>query len=101
MNTAMESLRSRMRQVLDSVGQEAHLEEGGLEIPNTHISSCRAARTTALVPWMLSEWRKISIPEWRDILTESLRAGDSKREEYARWMLKEILLDAEYDEPIS
>jgi hypothetical protein len=52
-----------------------------------------------LVPWMLWEWRRISIPEWRSILQESIVKGDARREEYARWMLRDILLDHEYREP--
>ena len=50
-------------------------------------------------PWMLWEWRRVSIPEWRRILHESIDKKDSKREEYACWMLREILLDPEYQEP--
>jgi hypothetical protein len=49
-------------------------------------------------PWMLWEWRRASIPEWRRILQESIDQGDSRRAEYARWMLKEILLDPTYQE---
>ena len=46
--------------------------------------------------WVLEEWRRVSIPEWRRILQESIDKKDQKREEYARWMLREILLDPEY-----
>jgi len=48
--------------------------------------------------WLLEEWRRTSIPEWRNILRQSIQAKDTKRQEYARWMLKEILLDPEYTE---
>ena len=51
-------------------------------------------------PWALWEWRRVSIPDWRRILTESIHNGDVRREEYARWMLRDILLDPEYEEPI-
>jgi hypothetical protein len=51
-----------------------------------------------LEPWMLWEWRRISIPEWRRILQESIDQRDQRREEYARWMLRDILLDPEYTE---
>ena len=47
-------------------------------------------------PWMLWEWRRVSIPKWRIILKESIDVSDHRREEYARWMLDEILLDPEY-----
>src|ERR671918_33246 len=50
-------------------------------------------------PWMLWEWRRISLPQWRRILQESINQGDSRRETYARWMLRDILLDPEYKEP--
>ena len=56
-------------------------------------------REEGLEPWMLWEWRRASIPEWRRILEESTASRDSKREQYARWMLREILLDPEYEEP--
>ena len=42
-------------------------------------------------PWILQEWRRISIHQWQDILRESIRQGDKEREEYARWMLREVL----------
>lgn len=50
-------------------------------------------------PWMLREWRRVSTPGWRWILQESIDSKDSKREDYARWMLREVLLDPEYEEP--
>ena len=56
-------------------------------------------RDEGVEPWMLWEWRRISIPDWRRILLESMDKKDSKREEYARWMLSEILLDPEYQKP--
>ncbi|MFC1968145.1 winged helix-turn-helix transcriptional regulator [Chloroflexota bacterium] len=46
--------------------------------------------------YWLEEWRKISLPKWRRILQESIEAKDKKREEYARWMLCEVLEDPEY-----
>ena len=49
-----------------------------------------------LEPWMLWEWRRTSIPEWRRILQESIEQGDARRAEYARWMLRDILLDPQY-----
>jgi hypothetical protein len=48
--------------------------------------------------WLLEEWRRISIPDWRKILRESIATGNAGREEYARWMLREILVDPEYQE---
>jgi acyl-CoA reductase-like NAD-dependent aldehyde dehydrogenase len=47
---------------------------------------------------MLWEWRRVSIPEWRRILQESIAVGDQRREAYARWMLREVLLDPDYQE---
>jgi hypothetical protein len=49
-------------------------------------------------PWMLWQWRRVSIPEWRKILAESIKGCDAKREAYSRWMLKDILLDPDYTE---
>jgi hypothetical protein len=48
--------------------------------------------------WILEEWRRVSIPEWRCILQKSIECNDSKREEYARWMLQEVLEDPEFGE---
>jgi acyl-CoA reductase-like NAD-dependent aldehyde dehydrogenase len=47
---------------------------------------------------MLWEWRRTSVPEWQRILRESIDQGDTRREKYARWMLREILLDPDYQE---
>ena len=46
--------------------------------------------------WVLAEWRRLSTPEWRSHLRSSVASGDQEQEEYARWMLLEILLDPEY-----
>jgi hypothetical protein len=48
--------------------------------------------------WILEEWRRISLPEWRRILQESIKGKNKDREEYARWMLKEVLEDSDYQE---
>ena len=48
--------------------------------------------------WVLEEWRRVSIPAWRRILQDSIERTDPKREEYARWMLREVLQDPEYEE---
>jgi hypothetical protein len=48
--------------------------------------------------WLLEEWRKTSLPSWRRILRESIEQQDRRREEYARWMLREVLEDPEYKE---
>ena len=45
----------------------------------------------SVVPWMLREWRRASIPEWQRILAAAREAGDDSRAEYARWMLSEVL----------
>lgn len=43
---------------------------------------------------------RISGPEWRIILQESIERPNRKREEYARWMLRDVLLDPEYGKEI-
>jgi hypothetical protein len=48
--------------------------------------------------WLLEEWRRISLPEWQRILKESIERKNEKREEYARWMLPEVLEDPKYGE---
>ena len=47
------------------------------------------------VPWALQEWRKVSIPVWRNVLNESIARGDREEEASARWML-EVLQDQDY-----
>ena len=51
-----------------------------------------------VIPWVLAEWRRTSIPQWRSILQVSIAQGDRQREEYARWMLRDVLLDTNYCE---
>ena len=48
--------------------------------------------------WPLELWRRMSLPEWRERLRQSVESGDKNQEEYARWMLREILLDPQYRE---
>jgi hypothetical protein len=48
--------------------------------------------------WLLEEWRRMSIPDWRQILQDSIDAKDKYREDYARWMLREMLDDPDYRE---
>jgi hypothetical protein len=69
----------RLEELFAEAGQEPPLEAG-------------------VEPWMLWEWRRASIPEWQRILQESIEKQDSRREGYARWMLREILLDPDYQE---
>ncbi len=52
----------------------------------------------AFEPWVLWEWRRVSIPDWQRILRKSVEGGDTRREHYARWMLRDVLLDPEYEE---
>ena len=56
----------------------------------------REAPASESEPWMLREWRRVSIPDWQRILLESIAEGDRRREGYARWMLREVLVDPEY-----
>ena len=71
--------KSRLEELFATAGREPEVQEG-------------------MEPWMLWEWRRVSIPLWRNILEESVFEGDIKREDYARWMLLEILLDPDYEE---
>lgn len=47
---------------------------------------------------LAGEWRRLAIPEWRRVLQEAIRRGEKRRQEYARWMLREVLQDPEYRE---
>lgn len=48
--------------------------------------------------WVLDEWRRLSIPQWRRILKLSTQREDEDRAEYARWMLSEVLQDTDFKE---
>jgi len=62
------------------------------------LAELQRQRDDQIVPWMLEEWRRIAIPAWRRILKDSIHSGDAKHEEYAYWMLREVLEDDEYQE---
>jgi len=47
---------------------------------------------------VLEKWRRESIPVWRTKLLQAIMNQDYEQEEYARWMLREILLDPTYQE---
>jgi acyl-CoA reductase-like NAD-dependent aldehyde dehydrogenase len=55
------------------------------------MSHLQAQASEAFVPWVLREWRRSSIPQWRKILAEAREEGDQDRAEYARWMLLDVL----------
>ena len=46
-------------------------------------------------PWVLREWRIVSIPDWKRIRAEAESECDPERVAYAWWMLREVLLDPE------
>jgi hypothetical protein len=62
------------------------------------LSKLRQEQNTTVQCWILEEWRQTSLPSWRRILKESVEQNNKNREEYARWMLKEVLEDPEYKE---
>jgi len=40
---------------------------------------------------ILNRWIKDSIPSWQKILQESIEKDDTRRKDYAEWMLKDVL----------
>jgi hypothetical protein len=88
-------IRDRMKQILESCQKSIPLKE---KQPDREIQGSNQKSESNVIPWMLEEWRRISIPDWRRILKESINSGDKKRAEYARWILKEVLDDPEYRE---
>ena len=89
------AIRERMWRMLRSKNdpnQNSHCE------PENRDSIPSAMDKDASIPWMLEEWRRISIPDWRRILHESIESKDKQREDYARWMLREVLQDQDYKE---
>jgi hypothetical protein len=93
-NDRVVAIRERMRAILRSAGEQQ------LEQPIHHDSGPPISELSAehanKKQWILEEWRRLSIPEWRRILKESIGTGNISREKYARWMLSEILKDDEY-----
>jgi hypothetical protein len=77
----------------------AELRKHKPEVIEVLRQECSALRKEAEC-WLLEEWRRMSIPEWRQILQDSIDAKDKYREDYARWMLREMLNDSEYKEGI-
>lgn len=74
-------------------------------LPSTLLEKLRARKPDLLEflqqefePWALREWRRLSIPEWKDVLATAVETNDSRREVYARWMLREVLLDPTCEE---
>lgn len=39
----------------------------------------------------LERWKEVAIPAWQKVLKESQEAGNTTREQYAKWMLDEVL----------
>mgnify|MGYP001404698946 CR=1 FL=1 len=78
---------------IDTSDWERHLHE--LESQTDH----SPVEVAGFEPWVLREWRRLSIPDWRRILEKSITANDTAREAYARWMLRDILYDPSYQEP--
>jgi len=93
---------------LTAIGERLHIEAPE-PLPDDIVATLRSLKGQVLAElckehrnkrdcWVLEEWRRVSIPQWQSILRESIEQRDRKREEYARWMLQEILLDPEYEE---
>lgn len=68
------------------------------EVKNDVMAELRKQLPLEAECWVLKEWRRTSLPAWRRILKESIRDNDTGREEYARWMLREVLEDPNYQE---
>ena len=41
--------------------------------------------------WILEEWRREAIPQWRRVFEEAQATGHIQRADYAKWILQEIL----------
>ena len=50
---------------------------------------------------ILDEWRDTAIPIWQERLMQATKSGHPDMIKKARWMLREILLDPEYEESIN
>ena len=76
-----------MQQVLAELCDDPESDSG----PRPQPADCKSFE-----PWALQEWRRVSIPDWRLILSVSAEQGDADRQAYARWMLREVLLDPDH-----
>jgi len=83
------AIREARRRGLNTAAWELHL----LQLWETALATAQSS--SEFEPWVLWEWRRVSIPEWRRILDDASEKGDSRRQDYANWMLEEILLDPE------
>jgi len=76
---------------LDTTKWEAHLRLLLIEAGKEPVEG-------SAEPWLLWEWRRISLPQWREALEDAVAMEDNPREAYARWMLRDILFDPDYEE---
>jgi hypothetical protein len=67
------------------------------EIQAADIKPLTDARSGLAVD-LMERWRQLAIPNWRRVLDESLQEGNTRRANYARWMLGTVLEDPEYKE---
>jgi hypothetical protein len=95
----VQTIKERMQHILEARDKEL---PDSLRLPkkDSTLSKPTPPQRDTVIPWMLEEWRRISLPGWRSILKESLESKDMEREEYARWMLKDVLADPEYKEVV-
>jgi hypothetical protein len=91
----VQTIRERMKQILESCQRSVPVKE---DQPVYQNHNSNEIGKDPVIPWMLEEWRRTSIPDWQRILKESINSGDLNREKYARWMLKEVLEDPEFQE---
>ncbi|MFA5401369.1 MAG: hypothetical protein WC359_13050 [Dehalococcoidia bacterium] len=64
--------------------------------PPTHDLTPTSHNTEeATIAQMAVAWRSVSIKTWRRILIQALNSGDKQSEEYANWMLKDVLNEEE------
>ena len=78
----------------EDVGDGSERPTGGVSAEETPAESSltpRQARNKA----MQEEWRRWSLPFWRQRLKEARDAGDEKVVEYAEWMIRKL---EEHDE---
>jgi hypothetical protein len=94
----LQIIRERMWRILGRRGEARSIEfqDSASQLrENEQSGPARSAGDStekdSSTPWILEEWRRISIPEWQRILKEAESAGDTQRAKYARWMLSEVL----------
>jgi hypothetical protein len=93
----MNGVRSREENISRGRWAIVHARAAGIDTTAWEEALCELIeREVSSWPWMLQEWRRISIPDWRGKLAQARACGRQREERYAAHMLGAVLLDPEF-----